>query len=418
MKVMKFAAVLIALGLFSGCGTATRTSEQQENEYYEKAVDALKKGDCQVAVDQLNGLFIYTKNNRIRQLFKENANAESCVVDVYTSGISAVTSISRLNNLRYGFNKLSGYQLISEKNVADINILMEKNISEKVINGTLSISFDDAINDYYFLKRSNIMDVIAINTINNYKTQTYTKNGLDALVAYVGSTSSSPKIRKIMKDSLPLMNLKANELIKVESIDPLYVSQRLKESTMKAFVDYKSIDRLTAEDIDVNLKKSINGIEWAVVSTNVPNVITIEKVKHAEVVSQQRSQTVSYADYQVDRMAAVLFMPRNASYSFELVSNEISIDYGYVISYKKNGQKISEEIVRGIESYQNNKCQNQRITNVFGGNQPADFIANDDMRSKCSGYAKSMDSLRSDVYLKIVEKVMNIQDVKKVHAMN
>lgn len=419
MKSLKYTFYSIALGVLTACGTPTKTAEQQEYEYYVKAADALKKGDCQQASSVVNGLFIYTTNNRLKQLFKENSNAENCIIDVYLNEIKTSVGINRINAIRFNMDKLYSSEAITGNTIVKFDKFLEENVREKIKNGAMNVSFDDAVKEHSFMASAEIMDLIAINTINNYKNQShYNKSGLQQLTDYVEKSPNDSTIRTKMKEALPFMNLKLNELAIVEKIDPKFVLERKLASTMKAFVEYKSIDRLTADDISEIIKKSIKGVEWISTSSTSANVISIEKIRHSEVVGQERTQTISYADYQVDRMAAVLFMPRNASYLFDLVSNDVSIDYGYVISYQKNGQKISEEVVRGVDSHQNRRCQYKRIQNVFGGNQAADFDANDDMRSKCSGYQRSVESMRTEIYNKIANKVLEIEDIKKVHAMN
>jgi hypothetical protein len=419
LKSIKYSFCAIAMGLFAACGTPTKTAEQQEYEYYIKAADALKKGDCQQASSIVNALYIYTTNNRLKQLFKENTNAESCIIDLYTNEVKTSNGINRINGIRFNVDKLYSSQAITGDTIVRFNKFFEESVKEKIKNGSMNVSFDDAIKDYAFLADTEIQDIIAINTIRNFKNQnTYSKSGLQQLADYVEKSQPNSSIRIKMKEALPHMNLKLNELAVFEKIDQKFVSERRLASTMKAFVEYKSIDRLTADDISEIIKKSIKGVEWTSISSTSSNVISIEKIRHSEVVGQERTQTISYADYQVDRMAAVLFMPRNASYLFDLVSSDVSIDYGYVISYQKNGQKISEEVVRGVDSHQNKRCQHKRIQNVFGGNQAADFDANDDMRGKCSGYSKSVESMRTEIYNKIAHKVLEIEDIRKVHAMN
>lgn len=419
IKFLKQLALVLVMGMLVACGTPIKTAEQNENDSYIKATDAFKKGDCQQASNDVYRLLVFTGSNRLKQLFKENANAENCIIALYMDEVKTSIGLNAVNDVRFKIDRMQSLQAISENTTARVDRFIEETVKEKIKNGSMNVTFDDAIKQYSFLSSSEMMDLIAINTINKYKTiKFYDKNGLEQLANYVGNSSNESMIRVKLKEALPLMSLKVNELGVFEKIDPKFVSERKLSSTLKAFIEYKSIDRLTADDINEIIKRSIKGVEWAASSTTSLNIISIEKIRHNEVVGQERTQTISYADYQVDRLAALMLMPRNSSYMFDLVSNDVSIDYGYVITYQKNGQRISEEVVRGVESHQNKRCQYKRIQNVFGGNQSADFDANDDMRSKCAGFSKTVERMRSDIYSKIASKVFELEDVKKVHSMN
>ena len=414
MISIKYALFIVVISMLTACGTPIKTSEQHENEYYSKVSDALKKGNCQDAYSSVPGLLIFSHNNKIKLVLKENNNSEKCIIDSYFNEIKSLTSINRLNKIRSEIGKMYSLQAISEATIARFDLTIAESVKEKLKNGLMPISFDDTFSDYKFLNDSQFMDLIAINTINKYKNQPFFRIGLIDLSDYVEKSSLDSAIRVNMKEALPFMKLKRDDLKIIEKIDPIFASERRLALTLKIQIEYKAIDRLTADDVDGVMKKSIRGIDWA--TSN--NIISIEKIRHTEVTGQERTQTISYADYQVDRMAAVLLMPRNSSYLFDLVSNDISIDYGYIISYYKNGQKISEYVVKGVEAHENKRCQYKRIQNVFGGNQAAGFDANDDMKAKCSGSSKSIESMRSEIYTKLVNGILEIDDVKKVHMMN
>ena len=416
---MKIILSIIILALYTvGCATQYKTAEQREQEYYLIANEALKKNDCPSAVALYFSLLNYNTKQKINILFNENPNAQNCAISEFQKTIQNTNSINIINSEKKNIDELHSYKLLSTDKKIEADKLIEAVINEKMLNGSMKITFNDNLAQYKFLNTPVIQNKIAENTINYYKDPYVSKSGISELVVYISATPPNAEIRNFLEQSLPTMNLKAAELKNFETLYPDYIEKKLKESTLQAVVNFKQMDALVADDINNVLKKSIKGVEWADSTINSGNVITIEKIRHSESIGQERTQTISYADYQVRRLEAVLMMPRNASYLFDLITNEISIDYGYSITYERNGVKISSELVRGNESHSNSRCQYQRIQNVFGGSQPAGFIANDDMQSKCSGYSKNIDSLRNDIYLKISEKVLNIPDVKKVHNLN
>lgn len=56
---------------------------------------------------------------------------------------------------------------------------------------------------------------------------------------------------------------------------------------------------------------------------------------------------------------------------------------------------------------------------MFGGVSPAGFVANDDMRARCSGgQSGNMETLRSEVRQALAGEVVKIPSIKAVHEVN
>ena len=118
-------------------------------------------------------------------------------------------------------------------------------------------------------------------------------------------------------------------------------------------------------------------------------------------------------------LSAVLLMPRNASYLYEVVSGGAEIEYGYVVSAFADGKSIYDEVIRGRVGGQYRRCQNARIQNVFGGVSSAGFVANNDMQQRCSGPSSAtIEKLREDVFSKVVDSVLMVPPIKVVHELN
>lgn len=130
--------------------------------------------------------------------------------------------------------------------------------------------------------------------------------------------------------------------------------------------------------------------------------ITIERVRHTEATPERRD-TVTYAQYEVNLVAAALLMPRNASYMYDISATEASIDYGYVVSVEGGDAPKYENVVRGTLKSESVRCSNARIQNVFGGTTSAGFVANEGMSRRCqSGGGKSLDELRREIMQDVI----------------
>ena len=102
---------------------------------------------------------------------------------------------------------------------------------------------------------------------------------------------------------------------------------------------------------------------------------------------------------------------------YDIASGRNEIEYGYVIDWTPFGAAKHETVVRGTVGGSYSHRTNYRIRNVFGGINPANFIANEDMKRRCSGPSKvSLDDLRRQVISKIVDAIASIDEVQEVSA--
>lgn len=167
------------------------------------------------------------------------------------------------------------------------------------------------------------------------------------------------------------------------------------------------------------LRGRVHGVEWVPAAGPKTTTVVIERVRNDEKTLPERSQTITYAQGEVNLLSAALLMPRNASYLYEVVSGGAEIEYGYVVSAITDGKTIYDEVIRGKVGGEYRRCQNARIQNVFGGVTSAGFVANDDMQQRCSGPSSaSMEDLRNDVFSKIVDGVLKVPPIKVAHELN
>ena len=173
------------------------------------------------------------------------------------------------------------------------------------------------------------------------------------------------------------------------------------------------------DDLQQAMSSQIKGLVFVPSEQEAQLLLIIERVRHEERIGPERAQTVTYAWTDVNMVAAVLLMPKHASYIYEQVSGSAEIDYGYVVQWVAGKNGRNESVVRGKVGGQYSRCQNQRIQNVYGGVTAADFVANEDMNRRCSGPREiSIDSLRTEVLTKILDAVKEIPQIKAVDQIN
>jgi len=140
------------------------------------------------------------------------------------------------------------------------------------------------------------------------------------------------------------------------------------------------------------------------------------RVRNDEKILPERSQTITYDQSEINFLGAVLLMPCNVSYLYEVISGGAEIEYGFVVSAAADGSSIYDEVIREKVGGEYRRCQNVRIQNVFGGVSSATLVANNDMQRRCSGpRSVSIEELRKDIFSNVVDGVLSVPSIKVAH---
>jgi len=213
--------------------------------------------------------------------------------------------------------------------------------------------------------------------------------------------------------------VRRDEVEKVATVYPGYADQLRKLTTVRVWLQLAPSDRLFREDFMAVLRSQLKGIEY--VDGDGPGVIQVfvERLRFIERQVPARTETVTYSQTDVNIFAAALFMPRNASYLYEITTSGSEIEYAFSVKGTQNGKVLSDDLVRDRAQSTSVSCTNARVQNVFGGVQRADFVANDDMQRRCGGgTGPSLDTLRSDVLKQVGRQVAKLGPIAFVQQLN
>lgn len=293
---------------------------------------------------------------------------------------------------------------------------LDRKIIKKHQSGEYVITLIDNVNNIQGLDNEADRLIILRNSITRLKDNSSPRKGLvKALMEQASSKEVKSNDYNLIASNLSNMNIRKNELVYVEPIFPGYAKKRESEVSLSAYLSLKNGDAFLREDLMKALKSRVRGVTW--VEEPGPSVLTIEieKVRHDENARAPYVETITYSQGQVNFFAGALLMPRNASYLFDISKSESMIEYGYIV----RTAGAEEILVRGQEKGISVNCMNSRVQNVFGGVSPADFVANNDMQSRCSNSGnKDMQEIRDNVYRKVADNVLKIPNVANVHVAN
>lgn len=420
---MKFLAITTILSLsafLSACATYPQSREDQATYHASEARSAISKGDSTNAANQIDvALTRPTGDAKIKELFASYPKGR----DYYLAYLEkSIVEVSSAYQAAAAFEKLSTVKsagILPEDQVRELFTKLMKVVADGNTTGSVPFDLGDKIDLFPELKSPAHQQVIVNRSIKNLQGNGSGSRPVSALVEYVQRIGIDSVEGKRIESLLPSMNIRRDELDAVAKVFPKFAAARKEEITARVFLQVNNGDRLLSEDLLQTLRSRVRGVEW--VPSVGPKITTlvIERLRNDEKTLPERSQTITYAQHEVNLLSAALLMPRNASYLYEVVSGGAEIEYGYVVSAVADGKTIYDEVIRGKVGGEYRRCQNARIQNVFGGVSSAGFVANDDMQQRCAGPSSaSIDELRKEIFSKVVDGVLKVPPIKVAHELN
>lgn len=411
MKSEVLLALVALLGLLGGCASSGGFPSDPKDQalwYVERAADRAEKGDFErvsymltEAVSRPGGL------EATRDLLVKSPSINTKLTDYL---------LEMIKNTKYKeeFNNLARYvSILGKSGITKDSEQLGKAIDAGVVRFNWLLS--DDVSNLHALKSPDAQKLIFERTLIAMTDGQKQKGLAKSLAEYLSKPERTSVDLNYAEQKLWKINLRRSEIQEFQRIFPDLVSTKLAELTIYIQVNVMPSDRLMEEDLKEKLRQTSNN--YMVLKNgeqgNVGTIkVVIEKLRSDERQLPAQSQTVTYAQYDVDLMKAALLMPRNASYMYEWKSGGVELEYGYVIRVNQNDKILLDELVRGTLTEKFVSCDNPRIVNVFGGTTRADFVANSDMSSKCSGATSSSPSiqdLKGRALTLLIDKIVSVE---------
>lgn len=406
-------AVLFVYLLF-GCATTSVRSSESGSSRLNDPIKFLEQKDEHRFRLSMNMLIESQGGySKARELFAGNEAAKIAYLKSLSSEIQNPLYPMKASALSSKIRDLEANNVLSASEITSLRESLNKAVATGNLDGKIAYDLGDDTSEFPYLKSSPHIEIITDRTIKLLRENTAGNRPLSELMSLVSRSGSESELCKRVEKLLPSMNIKKRELDVVATVYPDYAKSRLAESSLKVNVQFRNADRLLVDDIKKVLLERLSFLKWVDVPDEKTLTVVVDKIRNDEKIIPERTQTITYSFSEVSFFNAVLLMPRNASYLFDLITAGAEIEYGYGVAASKGGKQFFDEVTRGRVGGEFSRCQNQRIQNVFGGISSANFIANDDMQSRC-GYSKpvGIDGLRASVLGKVVDLVSVIPDVR------
>lgn len=348
-------------------------------------------------------------------LSETNDGGESCA-KYMAEYIAELNAIRQIEQTSVRLEIIQKNKIFSDKQRDGLYTSLSHVVSDGNKNGRIAFELGDE-RIFPLLASPEHQKIMLQRTIKNLQTPDYSERKITQLMEYVSRIGKDSIESKKVAALLSTLNIKASELDAVSNVFPHFSAIRQAEAKIHVVLSVSKADALFEDDVLNALQADVKGVEWGG-SVGAHSIeLNIERLRFDEKISQEKQQTIVYSNYQVNALSAALLMPKNASYLFDLYSGGAEIEYGFLISASSGKKPLYKELVRGRvnESYQ--RCQNYRVQNVFGGITSANFVANQDMESKCAGQTSlNLEYMRKEVMSKIVDVVKKIPPIQRAHS--
>lgn len=416
----KFGALLALvslLGLLGGCATTGGFPSDPKDQalwYVERAAGQAERGDFErvsymltEAVSRPGGV------EAAKDFLVKSPSVNTRLADYLQQTSKNSINKEELNNLARYSSALGKSGVI--KDAEQLTKSIEANVARKNSMGEVNWLLSDDTSNLYALQSAEAQKIIFERSLDVITDKQRPQGLAKALAEYLSKPERTSVDLSYAKQKLWKTSLRRSELQEFQRVFPDLVSAKLADLTVYVQVNVTPSDRLMEEDLKERLRQISNnymvlknGEQGNATTINV----TVEKLRAEDRQLPSQSQTVTYAQHDVDLLKAALLMPRNASYMYEWKTGGVELEYGYVIRLNQNGKVLLDELIRGTITEKFVSCDNPRIVNVFGGTTRADFVANSDMSSRCSGATSSSPSaqdIKGRVLALLVDKIVSVE---------
>lgn len=152
-----------------------------------------------------------------------------------------------------------------------------------------------------------------------------------------------------------------------------------------------------------------------------PALTIVDNRKAADIVLKAEAYNFDFSDGGADTqhyslpkymvpniVGAAFYMPDSSSYNVDIqhFKAEAAYEFAYTVT-TPSGQMIGQKVIRDRIEREGSQCSQPTVINAFGGVQPAQFWASDELQSKCSQPSErpSKSAMQSDAEARIATEM-------------
>lgn len=411
--------MMLVLAALAGC----QTSKDVNTERLTNAESMLAAGNEQGAFDLLS-TYIYTGSvygERARVIVDKTPAFKAKYSDFLRARIAESRSAPLLEDRFAEVGKAQSRNLITPAQAEELTRFADQTAANGNRSNTLQFDLSDNIQNFPSLGKPEAHAIIFRRSIDKLSAQTYEGSKMIKAV-FEKAAVAGPKSAEynMLTAALPTLRLSADEIREyVVPVLPNHAHKMLAERSVTVRLVVEPEDRLLYEDLASKVRQLSGNITLVTSGESAAVTVTVRKLQWEERREPERTQPVVYPDYDVNIVAAVMLMPRNASYIYDLTTGGVELAYAFEIKAVGKTMAPYDKLLRDKANRSWRSCSNARIQNVFGGIQRADFIANDHMRQTCNngGAPVGPEDLRDSALAEAARTIRAIPAIERVVSL-
>lgn len=365
---MRYLAILALGTLVAACSTPIQ-------------LDRLKNAEAQLSVGNTVEAF-----NMIAEELRIGGDRRSKAVKIFQR--SAVDPEKLANDFEFALDRLSSFEdavdfaaniglakevaLIPSRRAAVLEDRINESVLARVVSRDLKPTFADALHKFPDIKMdADAVRAIVDNTVDHLRQSTprayYRRLELTEMVKYFEQNDASGELRQLALDRLPGVDFSVIELeTDITSLSPEFAARRIDAMTTDFFITANRESRIASLDVaealnDMDIFHEVKD------ELDAEIVVSVDELGYREYSDDQPIRTVTVGYHQADPVYAALYMPKNASFLFDVREGRATVDWAYEITLSSQDEVIASDVIRGETVRSTHECMNPRVRNVFGG---------------------------------------------------
>lgn len=362
MNLRNFFLVAFVLAI---SGTAAEGADRDAGR--KVATQRLSEGRFLDAFTILKAQLDNVMNQRSAALavFQKKAGAVAGLINAFDTKIDTLASIDEALQLADDLEVAHESGVIPGDAAVQLRSKLDASVADKAARGELTATFGDPTKTFPSLAREPALSRVYEATLSALR-RPYQGAFRSETAEIFAAASQDAALRQRLEADLSSLVFSVTEIEKYVAVAfPTFAASRTEALKTRVVLTSEPSRRLIEVDVGAALS-SYDAVQVVEDRAQAEGVVQIAELQYTERAIPQTTRTVTIAYHETDLFYAVVQMPKNASFLYEVVEGGTQVDWAYEVSFTKDGQ-TRRKLIRDAVNETGYQCINPRIVNVFGG---------------------------------------------------
>lgn len=410
-KSVRYLAILAICMMTAGCTTPIQLDR------LDSAKAQLAVGNTVEAFNMISEELRIGGDRRTKaiKLFERAAVGPEKLADDFAFELDRLSTFEAAVDFVENVRLAKDVALVPSRRASALDDRINESVLTRVVSRELAPTFADALHKFPSIK-ANTLAVRAIvnnsiDALQQSKPRAYYRRlELTTMVEYIEQNDSSGDLRQIAIDRLTDVAFSVIELeTDVTLLSPEFAAKIIDDLTTDFFITADRESRIASLDVaealnDMDIFNEVKSEQDAEV------IVSVDELEYREYSDDQPIRTVTVSYYQADPVYAALYMPKNASFLFDVREGRATVDWAYEVTVSTQEELIASDVIRGETLKSTHECLNPRVRNVFGGFNTVYDWPNQETKTYCGQSQTTVrpKDLRDDAIRQVARRITNL----------